>query len=57
MLACCLVTLEDFIALTLLSEVSVGWTWLDRVGPLFVFYRPSILKDIGSMLLAAAVEH
>ena len=25
MLACCLVTLEDFIALTLLSEVSVGW--------------------------------
>lgn len=55
MLACCLVTLEDFIALTLLSEVSVGWTWLDHVGPLSV--RPSILKDIGSMLLAAAVEH
>ena len=57
MLACCSVTLEDFIALTLLSEVSVGWTWLDHVGPLSVFYRPSILKDIGSMLLAAAVEH
>ena len=32
MLACCSVTLEDFIALTLLSEVSVGWTWLDHVG-------------------------
>ena len=57
MLAYCLVTLEHFIALTLPSEVSVGWKWLDHVGPLSVFYRPFILKDIGSMLLAAAVEH